>query len=206
MGIDNAPKPAWFNNMKPLKLAIFISGRGSNMNAIHEACKSPEYPAEISVVLSNRPEAAGLKIAEAAGIPTEIIDHKSYEIREDFEGEIEERLQNYGFDLIVLAGFMRILTSSFVEKWPDQIINIHPSLLPNYKGINTHKRAIEDGKTEGGCTVHFVNPDLDSGPIIAQRQVPILPNDTPKTLAKRVLIQEHILYPEAIKMLTSSIA
>ena len=194
-----------FKDMKTLKLAIFISGRGSNMNAIHEACKSPEYPAEISVVISNRPEATGLKTAEAAGIPVEIIDHKSYETREDFEDEIEDRLQSYDFDLIVLAGFMRVLTPSFVEKWPDQIINIHPSLLPDYKGVNTHKRAIEDGKTEGGCTVHFVNSDLDSGPVIAQKQVPILPEDTPETLAKRVLIQEHILYPKAIEILACSI-
>lgn len=194
-----------FKDMKTLKLAIFISGQGSNMNAIHEACKSPEYPAEISVVISNRPEAAGLKTAEAAGIPVETIDHKSYETREDFEDEIEDRLQSYDFDLIVLAGFMRVLTPSFVEKWPDQIINIHPSLLPDYKGVNTHKRAIEDGKTEGGCTVHFVSSDLDSGPVIAQKQVPILPEDTPETLAKRVLVQEHILYPKAIEILASSI-
>lgn len=176
------------------------------MNALHEACKSPEYPAEISVVISNRPEAAGLKTAEAAGIPVEVIDHKSYKTREDFEDEIEDRLQSYDFDLIVLAGFMRVLTPSFVEKWPDQIINIHPSLLPDYKGVNTHKRAIEDGKTESGCTVHFVSSDLDGGPVIAQKQVPILPEDTPETLAKRVLVQEHILYPKAIEILASSIA
>ncbi|MGN7437739.1 MAG: phosphoribosylglycinamide formyltransferase [Alcanivorax sp.] len=187
-----------------LKLAIFISGRGSNMHSIMKACQNPDYPAEISVVLSNKENAEGLKIAANAGIPTEFVDHTAYNSREDFEDEIQERLEKYDLDLIVLAGFMRILTSGFVEEWPDQIINIHPSLLPDYKGLNTHERAINDGKKEAGCTVHFVTADLDSGPTIAQRRVPIKDGDTPETLAQRVLIEEHDIYPEAIELLAKS--
>ena len=174
------------------------------MHSIMKACEDPSYPAEISVVLSNKAEAEGLEIAKKAGIATEIVDHTAYETREDFEDEIQERLQNYDVDLIVLAGFMRILTASFVEEWPDQIINIHPSLLPDYKGLNTHARAIEDGRKEAGCTVHFVTADLDSGPTIAQRRVPIESDDTPETLAARVLVQEHGIYPEAIELLAQS--
>jgi len=174
------------------------------MHSIMKACEDASYPAEISVVLSNKAEAEGLEIAKKAGITTEIVDHTAYETREDFEDEIQERLQNYDIDLIVLAGFMRILTASFVEQWPDQIINIHPSLLPDYKGLNTHARAIKDGKKEAGCTVHFVTADLDSGPTIAQRRVPIENGDTPETLAARVLVQEHDIYPEAIELLAQS--
>ncbi len=186
-----------------LKLAIFISGRGSNMRSIMTACEDKDYPAEVAIVLSNRSDSKGLELAKQADIPTEIVDHKAYKSREDFEDEIQERLEKYDIDLIVLAGFMRILTPRLVEQWPDKIINIHPSLLPNYKGLNTHQRAIKDGKKEAGCTVHFVTPDLDSGPIIAQRRVPVLDNDTPETLAKRVLEQEHLIYPEAIKLIAS---
>ena len=191
--------------LEKLKIAIFISGRGSNMLSIMEACKSPDYPVEISLVLSNRPDAAGIELAQKAGIPTEIVDHKQFLDREDFEDEVQERLRKYEIDLIVLAGFMRILTSSFVERWPDQIINIHPSLLPEYKGLNTHERAINDGKKEAGCTVHFVITDLDSGSTIVQKKVPILEEDTPDTLAARVLEQEHIAYPEALKIIAQSI-
>lgn len=175
------------------------------MLSILEASKSPEFPAEIVLVLSNRPDAPGLQVAKNAGIATEIVDHKDFDGREDFEDEIVERLEPYDFDLIILAGFMRILTADFVEKFPDQILNIHPSLLPDYKGLNTHERAINDGKKEAGCTVHFVIPDLDSGPIILQKRVPILDGDTADTLATRVLEQEHIAYPEAIKIIASSI-
>ncbi|MCK5373726.1 MAG: phosphoribosylglycinamide formyltransferase [Alphaproteobacteria bacterium] len=189
-----------------LNLAVFISGRGSNMLSILKACEDPDFPARMSLVVSNRPDAAGLNTAQSNGISTETIDHKAYDTREAFEEEISARLKNYDIDLIVLAGFMRIFTDSFVEKWPRRIINIHPSLLPDYKGTHTHKRAIEDGKSEGGCTVHYVIPELDSGPIIAQKRVPILPGDTPDTLADRVLVQEHILYPEAIRLVAESLA
>lgn len=191
--------------IKKLKLAVFISGRGSNMLSILDECKNPDYPAEIVLVLSNRPDAKGLVSAQEAGIPTEIVNHKDFENREDFEDEIQERLENYDIDLIVLAGFMRILTSGFVENWPDRMINIHPSLLPDYKGLNTHQRAIDDGKKEAGCSVHFVIPDLDSGPVILQKRVPIMDDDTADTLADRVLEQEHIAYPEAIRILAQNL-
>ncbi len=191
--------------IKKLKLAVFISGRGSNMLSILDACKNPDYPAEIVLVLSNRPDAKGLVSAQEAGIPTEVVDHKDFENREDFEDEIQDRLENYDIDLIVLAGFMRILTSGFVENWPDRMINIHPSLLPDYKGLNTHQRAIDDGKKEAGCSVHFVIPDLDSGPVILQKRVPIMDDDTADTLADRVLEQEHIAYPEAIRILAQNL-
>lgn len=187
--------------LNKIKLAILISGRGSNMRSIMDACQDDGFPAEISVVLSNRPNAEGIDVARKADIPVEIVDHKAFDGREDFEHEMQERLEKYDIDLIVLAGFMRILTSGFVEQWPDQIINIHPSLLPDYKGTNTHARVIADGKKESGCTVHFVIPDLDSGPIIAQRRVPVLPDDTPETLSDRVLEQEHQIYPQAIRRL-----
>ncbi len=191
--------------MNKIKLAIFISGTGSNMLAILNACKNADYPAEISLVLSNNPDALGIKTAQENNIPTEIVNHKDFSTREDFESEIIARLEKYEIDLIVLAGFMRILTPFFIEKFPDQIINIHPSLLPDYKGLNTHERAINDGKKEAGCSIHFVNADLDSGPVILQKRVPIISGDTPETLANRVLEQEHKAYPEAIKIIASSI-
>lgn len=183
---------------KKLKLAVFISGRGSNMLSILEASKSPDFPAEIVLVLSNRPDAKGLETARENGIATECVDHTLFDDRTDFENAISEKLRNYDLDLIILAGFMRILTAEFVEQWPNKILNIHPSLLPEYKGLHTHERAINDGKTEAGCTVHYVIPDLDSGEIIVQKRVPILEGDTPEILAARVLEQEHIAYPEAI--------
>ena len=187
-----------------LKLAIFISGRGSNMLSILEACEDHDYPARPVVVFSNRPDAAGLKVAQEKNIPTEIVDHKAYASREAFEEEVSQRLDNYDVDLITLAGFMRVLSDEFVEKWPERIVNIHPSLLPEYRGLHPQKRALEDGKTESGCTVHYVIPELDSGPIIGQRRVPILPGDTEDSLADRILVQEHILYPEAIKLIAES--
>ena len=175
------------------------------MLSIMEACKAPDFPAEISVVLSNNPDAAGLVSAHDAGIATEIVNHKEFKTRKDFEDEINKRLKNHKIDLIILAGFMRILTPSFTEKWLGKIINIHPSLLPDYKGLNTHARAINDGKKESGCTVHFVNAELDSGSIILQKSVPILSDDTPDILAARILEQEHKAYPQAIRILASSL-
>lgn len=186
--------------IKKLKLAILISGRGSNMLSILKACEDSDFPAEISVVLSNRPDAQGIETAKTYGIATEVVDHKLFDTRESFENMMLSCLGNHEIDLIILAGFMRILTPHFVEKWPDKIINIHPSLLPDYKGLHTHERAINDGKTEAGCTVHYVTPELDDGPIILQKRVPIVKGDTPETLATRVLEQEHIIYPEAIKI------
>ncbi|MCK5385413.1 MAG: phosphoribosylglycinamide formyltransferase [Alphaproteobacteria bacterium] len=188
-----------------LKLAIFISGRGSNMLSILKACENPDYPAEVKLVFSNRPDAAGLKVAQEKSIAVEVIDHKAYDSREAFEEQVSKCLKNYDVDLIVLAGFMRVLSDSFVKQWPERIINIHPSLLPEYKGLHPHERAIKDGKTESGCSVHYVTPELDSGPVIRQKRVPILPGDTAETLADRILAQEHILYPEAIKIIADSI-
>lgn len=188
-----------------LKLAVFISGRGSNMVAINEACKATDFPAEISVIVSNNPNAGGLAYAKEHGIATEVVNHKDFDSRETFEAQILKRLENHDFDLIVLAGFMRILTASFVENFSENsMINIHPSLLPDYKGLNTHARAIADGQAEGGCSVHYVIPDLDSGQVILQKRVPILEGDTAESLEKRVLEQEHHAYPEAIKMIASS--
>ncbi len=191
--------------IKKLKLAVFISGRGSNMMSILKECEDPNFPAEVSLVLSNNPNAKGLEYARDKKIATEVVDHKKFQYRTDFENEINNRLKNYDVDLIVLAGFMRILTASFTNKWNGRIINIHPSLLPEYKGLNTHERAINDGKKESGCTVHFVDEHLDNGTIILQKHVPILEGDTPEILAARVLEQEHKAYPEAIKIIASSL-
>lgn len=187
-----------------LKLAIFISGRGSNMLSILKACSDPDYPAQVELVFSNRPDAAGLKTAQEYGISTEIVDHKEHNSREAFEEQLSASLANYDIDLIVLAGFMRVLGDDFIEKWPKRIINIHPSLLPKYKGLHPQERAINDGESESGCSVHYVIPELDSGPIIGQKRVPILDGDTADTLSKRILVQEHILYPEAIRLIANN--
>jgi phosphoribosylglycinamide formyltransferase-1 len=187
-----------------LKLAVFISGRGSNMMAVHEACQREDFPAEIVLVLSNRPDAAGLDYAKEHGIATETVDHKGYDGREFFEKAMLERLSHHDIDYILLAGFMRILTPFFVESWTGKILNIHPSLLPDYKGVDTHARAIADGKKEAGCSVHYVVPELDSGPVVVQKRVPIMEGDTPDMLAARVLEQEHIAYPEAIEIIAAN--
>jgi phosphoribosylglycinamide formyltransferase 1 len=192
--------------MKRLKLAILISGRGSNMEALVRAARAPEYPAETVLVLSNRPEAAGLMFAEAAGIPALAIDHKAYgKDREAFERDLDAALRAAGVEIIALAGFMRVLTNWFVTRWEGRMINIHPSLLPKYKGLDTHQRAIDAGDSEAGCTVHWVSAGVDEGEIIAQARVPILPGDTADTLAARTLPAEHKLYPEALKIACKTI-
>lgn len=187
--------------IKKLNLAILISGRGSNMQALIEACKNPDYPAQISAIISNQPGAAGLQRAKEASVPTEVVDHKEYQGRKSFEDALLRTLENYPVDLICLAGFMRILTPHFINHWKNKIINIHPSLLPDYKGLHTHERVIQDKKKESGCTVHYVVPEMDSGPVIVQERVQVLPEDTPETLAARVLEQEHIAYPEAVRII-----
>lgn len=177
-------------------IVILISGRGSNMQAIVEA----EIPdACVSAVISNRPDAPGLVWARERGIATEVVDHKQYSGREAFDAALAQAIDRRAPDLVVLAGFMRILTSAFVEHYAGRMINIHPSLLPAFAGINTHARALEDGVKFAGCTVHFVTPELDHGPIIAQATVPVLNDDTPSSLAARVLEQEHRLYPQAVR-------
>lgn len=187
--------------MRRLKLAILISGRGSNMEALLKAIAAdPAFPAEPVLVVSNKPEAAGLKIAEAADVPTVAIDHRAYgKDRVAFEKELDDELRRSGAEIIALAGFMRVLTPWFVTRWEGRMINIHPSLLPKYKGLDTHQRAIDAGDSEAGCTVHWVSAGVDEGQIIAQARVPILSGDTADTLAARMLPAEHKLYPEALK-------
>ena len=180
------------------RTAILISGRGSNMAALIEAAEAEGFPAEIVAVLSNRPDAPGLERARAAGLKAEAIDHRAFATRDDFEAALEARLEAYVIDLVALAGFMRLMTASFVERWHGRMINIHPSLLPAFPGLATHQRALEAGVRVHGCTVHYVTPGMDEGPIIAQAVVPVEPGDTAEALAARVLAAEHRLYPAAL--------
>ena len=191
--------------MKKRRVAIFISGRGSNMQALANACDTPDFPAEVALVLSNRSEAAGLDFARAKGLATLVISHKDYASRDAFDAAIEEALQTAAVEFICLAGFMRLLTDSFVNRWRDKMINIHPSLLPAFKGLETHQRIIDAGARISGCTVHYVRPEMDEGPIIAQAAVPVSPDDTADALAARVLEAEHRLYVYALRMLASGL-
>lgn len=183
--------------------AVLISGRGSNLQALIDAAAAPDYPARIVRVISNVPTAAGLKRAEAAGIPTTVIDHRGFSDRAAFDDALHRALLADGVELVCLAGFMRLLTAKFVEAWRDRLINIHPSLLPAFPGLNTHARALAAGVRFTGCTVHFVRPTMDEGPIIIQAAVPILPGDDEPTLAARVLAAEHQIYPFALRMIAS---
>jgi phosphoribosylglycinamide formyltransferase-1 len=186
------------------RTAILISGRGSNMTALIDAARDESYPAEIALVVSNRPDAAGLQHAAAAGIATAIVDHKRYgKDRGAFERALQDVLIEHRIEIVCLAGFMRILTAWFVAQWPDRMLNIHPALLPAFKGLDTHRRAIEAGVRDHGATVHFVAPEMDSGPIIAQGRVPVFPDDTEAALAARVLAVEHRIYPLALKLVAS---
>jgi len=183
-----------------VRIGVLISGRGSNLAALNAACAEPGFHGRIALVISNRPKAEGLRIAEAAGIPTLVVDHKDFASRETFDAELDRALRSAGVELVCNAGFMRILSDGFVEKWRDRLLNIHPSLLPAFKGLHVHKRALDAGVKITGCTVHFVRPEMDEGPIVAQAAVPVLPGDTPETLAARVLEAEHKLYPMAMKL------
>lgn len=183
------------------KLVVLISGNGSNLQQFIDQIASGEIQAEISAVISNRPDAFGLVRAEKAGIQTITLDHKQFTDRESFDQSLAQIINSYEPDLIILAGFMRILSDDFVKEFDGTLINIHPSLLPKYKGLHTHKRALEDRQTEHGATVHFVTPELDSGEVILQGVVPVKPNDTEELLRQRVHQIEHIIYPEAIKLL-----
>jgi phosphoribosylglycinamide formyltransferase-1 len=185
------------------RTGILISGRGSNMEALIRAAQDPLYPAEIVVVISNRPDAKGLDVARAQGIETEVIDHTSYGSGEEFDRALDAALRRHHVGLVALAGFMRLITAGFVDKWRDRMINIHPSLLPAYKGLHTHERVLADGAKRHGATVHFVRHDVDSGPIIAQARVPVLAGDTPEKLARRVLDAEHKIYPRALALVAS---
>ncbi len=188
---------------KKLRTAILISGRGSNMMSLVEAARSASYPAQIVTVISNRPDAAGLAWAKSQGIATLAIDHKAYATRESFEAELQKALLAANAELVALAGFMRLMTAEFVGLWHNRMINIHPSLLPSFKGLDTHARVLADGVRVTGCTVHFVRAEMDSGPIIAQAAVPVHSGDTPDILAARVLAAEHRVYPHALALLGS---
>ena len=185
------------------RVGILISGRGSNMRSLIEACKATDFPAEIVTIISNRPKAAGLEYARQQNIPTVAIDHRQYDAREPFERALHHALLDAGVELICNAGFMRLLTSEFVDLWHNRQLNIHPSLLPAFKGLHTHQRVIEAGAKITGCTVHIVRTEMDSGPIIAQAAVPVTPDDTADSLAARVLAAEHRLYPMALKLIAS---
>jgi len=173
------------------------------MDALIEAARDPHYPADIALVLSNKPDAAGLNKAKAAGIAVAAVDHKIYAGREEFERAVHIILETYAIDLICLAGFMRLLTPWFINQWRGRLINIHPALLPSYRGLNTHERALTDGVKIHGCTVHFVVPEMDEGPVIAQAAITVLDTDTVETLGARVLSQEHRLYPMALNLVAS---
>lgn len=185
------------------RVAILISGRGSNMTALIEAAKSPDYPAEIVGIFSNRAAAPGLMAARAEGIATATLAQSNFQSRLAFDQALSGILEGWRTDIVCMAGFMRILTPEFTDRWLGRAINIHPSLLPAYKGLDTHARAIADGAVEAGCTVHFVTPGLDEGPVILQARVPIHAGDTAETLAARVLVEEHKLYPQALRLLAT---
>lgn len=186
-----------------LRTAILISGRGSNMDALIEAARAPDFPAEIALVVSNRPEAVGLAKAKAAGVAVAAVDHKIYAGREEFERSLQIVLETHRIELLCLAGFMRLLTPWFIGQWRGHMLNIHPALLPAFRGLRTHERALADGVKIHGCTVHFVVPEMDEGPIVAQAAVAVLDSDTPESLGTRVLEQEHLLYPRALRLVAS---
>lgn len=189
-------------NMAKKRAAILISGRGSNMAALIEAAKAPGFPAQIALVLSNRPDAGGLAIAAAEGIPTAIVDHRPFgRDRAGFDAAMQAALEAHDIELVALAGFMRILSDGFVHAWSGRMINIHPALLPSFKGLDTHARALAAGVKLHGCTTHFVTPGMDEGPIIAQAAVPVLDDDTEASLAARVLAEEHRIYPQTLRLL-----
>ncbi len=186
---------------KKLKIAVLISGRGSNLQALIDACSQEDFPAEIVLVFSNKPTAKGLERARDAGLATEALDHKSFASRESFDAEVSRIIKQTGAELICLAGYMRLLSEDFVKDWRNKLINIHPAILPAFKGIHVHERALELGVRITGATVHFVRVGTDEGPIIIQGAVPVLADDTPETLEARVLTVEHKIYPEAVRLI-----
>ncbi len=191
--------------MRRIKTAVLISGNGSNLQAILDAAKAADYPATINIVISNKEDAYGLKRAENADVPTIIIPHKNYPDRESFDRVMDAALKNHAIELVVMAGFMRILSDWFVGEWQGKLINIHPSLLPKYKGLDTHQRALDAGDAEHGATVHWVTAELDSGEIILQGPIPIEIGDTAASLKARVHALEHQLYPAALKQVATKL-
>lgn len=188
---------------KRKRVSILISGRGSNMMSLVEAARAPDYPAEIVAVISNRPDAAGLMWAAGQGIPAVALDHKQFATRTAFEAKLHSALLDHGTELICCAGFLRMLTGGFIDRWRDRQLNIHPSLLPSFPGLDTHQRAIDAGVRLAGCTVHFMRLEMDTGPIVAQAAVPVLSGDTAETLGARVLAAEHKIYPRALALVAS---
>ena len=180
-------------------IVILISGRGSNMEALIAARDAGTLPVNIAAVISNRPEARGLETAQRAGIAAHFIDHKGFASREDFDAALAECIEQFSPDLVVLAGFMRILTPAFVRRYEGRLLNIHPSLLPSFPGLHTHQRALDEGVRIHGCTVHFVTPELDHGPVVIQAAVPVIDGDDEDSLAARILVQEHRIYPQAVR-------
>ena len=183
------------------RVAILISGRGSNMAALIDAAKARDFPAEIALVVSSRPATEGLALAKSKSVATATIDHVAYKSREEFEAELAKQLAAAKIDIVCLAGFMRVLTADFVKRWKGRLLNVHPSLLPAFKGLDTHVRALDAGVKVHGCSVHFVVPELDSGPIVIQAAVPVLEGDDEEELAMRVLAAEHRIYPTALRLL-----
>lgn len=192
------------SDAKRLDIAVLISGRGSNLQSLIDACADPAFPARIACVVSNKADAYGLERARRASIPAHVVLYKDHGDRRAFDDAIDAVLRQYSVGLVCLAGFMRILTPEFVNRWRDRMINIHPSLLPAFKGLYTHERTLEAGVRFSGCTVHFVRPELDDGPIIIQAVVPVQADDTAETLAARILEQEHVIYPEAVRLIALS--
>lgn len=187
------------------RVGVLISGRGSNLQSLIDAAKDPAYPAELVLVISNVPDVQGLERAEAAGIPTNTINHRDFGSREAFEDALHDALSEANVELLCNAGFMRLLTEGFVARWLNRHLNIHPSLLPAFKGLDTHARVLESGAQITGCTVHFVRAAMDDGPIVAQAAVPVLSDDTEESLAARVLTAEHRLYPHALRLVASGL-
>ena len=185
------------------RIGVLISGRGSNLGALIEACKAPDYPAKIVLVISNLPSAQGLLRAESALIPALVINHKDFATREGFDAALDTALNEAGVELLCNAGFMRLHSEGFVARWRNRHLNVHPSLLPAFRGLHSHARVLEAGATITGCTVHFVRPEMDTGPIVAQAAVQVLPDDTPESLGARVLDAEHRLYPHALRLVAS---
>ena len=192
------------NHLQKLNLVVLISGSGSNLQAIIDAIENNNLDASIKAVISNKNNAFGLQRAKKAGISTEVLDHQNFPDRESFDGQLVKTINQYQPDLLVMAGFMRILSENFINHFTGRMINIHPSLLPKFKGLHTHKRALEAGETEHGLTIHYVTAELDSGPILKQVKVPVFKDDSEKTLANRVLAQEHIAYPEVIQWIAKN--
>ena len=184
-----------------LKVAVLVSGRGSNLQALIDVCANKDFPTEIVTVISNIPDVYALERAAEAGIATGVVNHRDYADREAFETALQEAVAGSGAELICLAGFMRILTAGFVHRWRDRLVNIHPSLLPSFKGLHVHDQALAAGVRVSGCTVHFVVPEMDAGPIIVQEAVPVLPDDDADSLAARILEAEHRCYPEALRLI-----